>query len=58
LNAGGLDLVGRALLPRQEDVFLLGPDLPAALRKKAAIMRRHWLDGQRYLTPTGPKPKA
>ena len=51
MDNGGLELVARALTPRQEDVFLLGPDLAGALRKKADIMRRHWLDGQRYLTP-------
>jgi hypothetical protein len=47
---GGLELIARAAPPLREDVFLLGPDLAGALRKKAEIMRRHWLDGQRYLT--------
>jgi hypothetical protein len=55
LNRGGLELVARALDAGREDVFLLGPDLGGALRKKSEIMRRHWLDGQRYLTPD---PKA
>ncbi len=56
LEDGGLDLVGRARDVREEDVFLLGPDLPGALRKKTELMRKHWLDGQRYLTPVKPKP--
>ncbi|MEK7405427.1 MAG: hypothetical protein AAB225_09985 [Acidobacteriota bacterium] len=57
LESGGLDLVGRARNVREEDVFQLGPDVPGALRKKADIMRNHWLDGQRYLTPARPDPK-
>ena len=56
LQNGGSELVARALHARQEDVFLLGPDLAGALRKKAEIMRRHWLDGQRYLTPDARAP--
>jgi len=51
LENGGLELVARARIARQEDTFLLGPDILAALRKKVDIMRNHWLDGQRYLTP-------
>lgn len=51
LENGGLELVARARTARQEDTFLLGPDILGALRKKADIMRNHWLDGQRYLTP-------
>jgi hypothetical protein len=56
LESGGLNLVARARAGHEEDVFLLGPDLVAALTKKADLMRRHWLDGQRYLTPSGPAP--
>jgi hypothetical protein len=51
LENGGLELVARARNAWQEDVFLLGPDILGALRRKADIMRNHWLDGQRYLTP-------
>jgi len=56
LEDGGLELVGRARQVREEDVFLLGPDLPGALLKKTDLMRQHWLDGQRYLTPSKPQP--
>ena len=37
--------------PRYEDTFLLGPDFLEQLRKKAGIMRAHWLDVQDYLAP-------
>jgi hypothetical protein len=49
LENGGLQLVARAGDPRYEDTFLLGPDLVDQLKKKAVIMRRHWLDVQDYL---------
>ena len=58
LESGGLDLIGRARTVREEDVFLLGPDVAGALRKKTDIMRNHWLDGQRYLTPSRPVPQG
>jgi hypothetical protein len=51
LAKGGLDLIGHAQDPKDEDIFLYGPNLLDELRKKVAIMREHWLDGQRYLTP-------
>jgi hypothetical protein len=51
LMNGGLDLIARGRAVREEDVFLYGPDLPDALRKKIDLMRAHWLDGQRYLVP-------
>ena len=54
LERGGADLVGRAGSAREEDVFLLGPDLAGALRKKADLMREHWLDGRRYLSTAKP----
>jgi hypothetical protein len=50
---GGLELLARARQRSGEDVFLLGPDILGALQKKTEIMRTHWLDGQRYLTPSG-----
>ncbi|MCX6622260.1 MAG: hypothetical protein NTY38_14570 [Acidobacteria bacterium] len=51
LEAGGLELLARARNPRDEDVFLYGPDIYGALHKKMDLMRAHWLDGQRYLSP-------
>jgi len=47
---GGLDLLWRAKDARDEDTFLLGPDIVEQLTKKAAIMRRHWRDVEQYLT--------
>ena len=49
LEDGGIELVARAKDPRYEDTFLLGPDLIDQLKKKASIMREHWLDAQKYL---------
>ncbi len=51
LEDGGIELVARAKKPRYEDTFLLGPDLIDQLKKKAHIMREHWLDVQKYLAP-------
>jgi len=51
LEKGGLELVARAKDPKYEDTFLLGPDLVGQLKKKARIMRAHWLDVQDYLAP-------
>jgi len=51
LNNGGLELVARARDARDEDTFLLGPDILGALQKKADIMRKRWLDAQRFLMP-------
>ena len=51
LEKGGLELVAWARKPLVEDVFLYGPDLLGDIQKKVDIMRVHWLDGQRYLTP-------
>jgi len=51
LENGGLELVAMAKDPRYEDTFLLGPDLIEQLKKKARIMRAHWLDVQDYLAP-------
>ncbi len=55
---GGLDLVARARSQKDEDTFLYGPSLVDELRRKLAIMHEHWLDGQRFLTPRGPSPRA
>jgi hypothetical protein len=51
LEQGGLELVARARNSRDEDSFLYGPDLLAALQKKVDLMRAHWLDAQGYLIP-------
>jgi hypothetical protein len=50
LERGGLDQVARADHARDEDTFLLGPDLLGALRAKVRIMREHWLDVENYLS--------
>ena len=51
LESGGIELVASARDPRYEDTFLMGPDLIGQLRKKADLMRAHWLDVQDYLAP-------
>ena len=52
LSHGGLDYVARAGSAKEEDIFLYGPNVVDGLKKKIAIMREHWMDGQHYLTPT------
>jgi hypothetical protein len=49
LEDGGLRQVLTAKGAADEDTFLLGPDLIQQLRDKCRIMRRHWLDAERYL---------
>ena len=49
LERGGLEMIAKAQTPRYEDTFLLGPDVEGALKRKAQLMREHWLDAQRYL---------
>ena len=34
-----------------EDTFVLGPNIIDQLKKKASIMRDHWLDVEKYLGP-------
>ena len=51
LENGGLELVAFAREPLVEDVFTYGPNLLSDVQKKIELMRKHWLDGQRYLTP-------
>lgn len=51
LESGGPDLLARSVSPRDEDSFLLGPDVIGALRKKCKVMRAHWLDVESYLAP-------
>jgi hypothetical protein len=55
LKRGGLEYLARAPDARHEDTFLLGPDVIDALQRKADLMREHWLDADKYVTP-GPKP--
>jgi hypothetical protein len=55
LKGGGLEYLARAPDARHEDTFLLGPDVIDALQRKADLMREHWLDADKYVTP-GPKP--
>jgi len=50
LKAGGMDRITHAKTNADEDTFLLGPDLIEQLKKKRAIMRRHWLDAEDYMT--------
>ncbi|MEA2063582.1 MAG: hypothetical protein U9P14_07800 [Gemmatimonadota bacterium] len=49
LKNGGMELVAHAKSARYEDTFLIGPDLIEQLKKKARIMRAHWLDVAKYL---------
>ncbi len=51
LKTNGLSHVALAPDARHEDTFILGPDLPVQLEKKARIMRAHWLDVQDWLAP-------
>jgi hypothetical protein len=50
LERGGLELVVRAVTTREADPFILEPELIEHVRKKIAITRGRWLDGERYLT--------
>lgn len=51
LEEYGLDLIVTARDTADADPFQLEPELPGHLRRKIEIMRAHWLDGERYLTP-------
>ena len=51
LEEGGLDLLVVARDRGLEDTFILGPDVLDQLKQKQMLMRKHWLDGQRYLYP-------
>jgi hypothetical protein len=50
LENGGMRQMVLASKPEDEDTFLLGPDLIGQMKKKCAIMRRHWLDAQAYMS--------
>ncbi|MCL2640953.1 MAG: hypothetical protein FWD53_08930, partial [Phycisphaerales bacterium] len=50
LENGGMRQMLVAEKAEDEDTFLLGPDLIQQLRKKCAIMRRHWLDAEAHMT--------
>ena len=49
LEKGGMRQMVVAETAAEEDTFLLGPDLIAQMKKKCAIMRRHWTDAQPYM---------
>jgi hypothetical protein len=50
LQNGGMELVAHSTSKKYEDTFLPGPDLIDALREKARLMEREWLDVGQYLT--------
>jgi hypothetical protein len=50
LENGGLRQMLVAERAEEEDTFLLGPDLVGNLRKKCAIMRKHWIDVEPYMS--------
>jgi hypothetical protein len=51
LKDGGLAFFAHAKDARDEDTFLLGPDVIETLTAKRRLMREHWYDGQRYFAP-------
>jgi hypothetical protein len=51
LNNGGLEQFARAKTAEQEDAFLFGPDVVETLVAKRLLMRKHWLDAQKYFAP-------
>jgi hypothetical protein len=51
LEQGGRSQVLTAGDPADEDPFLLGPYLLQNLQLKRRIMRRHWLDAEKFLSP-------
>jgi len=50
LENGGMRQMVLADNAKDEDTFLLGPDLIGQLKKKCAIMRRHWRNAEAYMT--------
>jgi hypothetical protein len=54
LQSGGLEFFARARQPKDEDTFVLGPDVVGALEQKIRIMRRRWLDVQDHLVSPSP----
>ena len=49
LENGGLQFVAKAKDQKNEDTFLLGPDILRQVQNKAHIMRAHWKDIEKYL---------
>ena len=49
LQEGGLDSIAYARNKRDEDTFVVGPDIIQALHEKTRLMQREWLDTQKYL---------
>jgi len=50
LENGGMRQMVIADNAKNEDTFLLGPDLIKQLKRKCEIMQRHWLDAEAYMT--------
>ena len=51
LEERGTEQVAHADEARDEDTFVLGPDIVDQLKRKVTIMRDHWLDVEKYLAP-------
>jgi hypothetical protein len=51
LKQGGLKNFAYSRDKRHEDTFLLGPDFVQQIQRKADLMRQHWRDVDKYLTP-------
>jgi hypothetical protein len=51
LKNGGMKNMAVAKDQKHADTFLLGPDLLKEVQTKADLMRRHWRDVDKYLTP-------
>jgi hypothetical protein len=51
LKAGGLKNFAYSKDKKHEDTFLLGPDFLSQMQTKADLMRQHWRDVDKYLTP-------
>lgn len=49
LERGGLSQLALAPSADLEDTFFLGPNFLDTLKQKRRIMRRHWLDAERYM---------
>ena len=49
LENGGLQYLAKAKEVKNEDTFLLGPDILEQVHNKAFIMRAHWKDVEKYL---------
>jgi hypothetical protein len=50
LEDGGVRQMVLAATAKEEDTFLLGPNIVEQMRKKTEIMERHWVDSQAYMS--------